>query len=73
MYPACFESQQQYDDWLKADRLIYAKIRDTAFCIDCTPSYATAMRSQGRCEHPEVKFYRKGTAFMGEVGGYGAR
>lgn len=29
------------------------------FCTDCTPEFQKEMREQGRCENPEIKFYRE--------------
>jgi len=77
MFPACFESQEQYDKWLEADNSTYhyhggthgADRRATPFCIDCTPTYAALMRLAERCEHPEVRFYRSGKAFRGGTTG----
>lgn len=74
MHPKCFENQEQYDAWLSADNDAYhykGGVRHTPICTDCTPSYATAMRIAGRCEHPEVKFCRSGKAYKGIVSGNG--
>jgi len=69
-YPACFESQRQYDDWCAAAKSVYhyEKGRMTPICTDCTPDYARSMQEAGRCQHEhEVKFYRVGKAFMGKL------
>ena len=28
------------------------------FCEDCTPEFQAEMKKQGRCENPEIVFYR---------------
>ena len=66
-YPACFECQEQYDEWNRAADNVYhfgARPR-VSFCTDCTPMYAAQMRAEGRCEFREVRFYRCGNAYMG--------
>ena len=72
-YPACFESQEQYDQWINADNVARRSGGDyrgnnTLICADCTPSYAASMRLQGRCEHTEIRFYRAGKAYRGGDG-----
>lgn len=68
-YPACFESEEQFSDWSAAAKQVYhyKHGRMTPYCTDCTPAYAAQMQREGRCEHPEVKFYRFGHAFMGKL------
>lgn len=64
--PACFDSDAQWQEWLKAAQGCRASVgrkdgRDgPQYCIDCTRSYAERMRAAGRCEHPETQFNAKG-------------
>ena len=51
MKPSCFESEQQFSGWLQLFKVTNSD--NLNFCQDCTPSYATAMRTCGRCEHPD--------------------
>ena len=65
--PPCFQDKAQYDDWNRAADNVYhygARQR-VSYCTDCTPSYARKMRSEGRCEHKEVRFFRCGNSYMG--------
>lgn len=58
-YPRCFDSQEQFVLWIKADtygRNGYEKKVLSSYCEDCLPSHALKMRKEGRCEHPEVFF-----------------
>jgi hypothetical protein len=66
-YPACFETQEQFDQWNKAADNVYhygARARPS-YCTDCTPDYSKRMQREGRCEYPDIKFYRCGNSFMG--------
>lgn len=59
--PKCFDTEVQYINWIEADSITanrYGASKYDAgfFCKDCTPAYAEAMRAEGRCEHPDVKF-----------------
>lgn len=66
-HPKCFDSQQQYDEWHNVATSVYHYKHDrvTPYCVDCTPEYAARMREAGRCEHPDVIFYRCGTSVIG--------
>lgn len=66
-YPPCFDSNAQYQDWVKAaEEAEYDKRHPTNFCNDCLPEYKRRMLMEGRCEHPGVKFIRIGIkAFFG--------
>lgn len=73
MKPKCFESMSQYEAWQRADmalnstRHLRITQSETPVCADCTPTYAMAMRAQGRCEHPETIFKKTGEEFIGVI------
>lgn len=73
MKPKCFESLSQYEAWQRADmalnstRHLRITQSETPVCADCTPTYAMAMRAQGRCEHPETIFKKTGEEFIGVI------
>lgn len=51
-YPACFDSQRDYDLWARLARTTGDD--PTWPCIDCTKDFQRRMYREGRCEHPEV-------------------
>lgn len=56
-FPACFESQGQYDSWLEAARTAtHGKPLMMGACADCTPEFKQRMESCGRCENQHVYF-----------------
>lgn len=61
-YPRCFDSQQHYQWWLEA--LEECRIKEghpkPTYCSDCLPEFKKRMISEGRCEHPTVKFFKNG-------------
>lgn len=61
--PYCFDSEEQWQAWQKFDEI--TKSGPTQYCQDCTKEYAARMRQEGRCAHPEVKFYRVNGALVG--------
>ena len=63
--PACFDTDQQFQEWVAADINCYHKSHISLICTDCTPQYAERMRRAGRCEHPEVTFMKFHNAYMG--------
>lgn len=52
-YPKCFESAKQYREWKS-----YARVAQGSewVCTDCTPQFQARMKSEGRCENPQVQF-----------------
>lgn len=55
-FPACFDSQQQYDDWAEMAHYAYAVAGP---CTDCTPYFKTKMQFEHRCENPDIIFKTK--------------
>lgn len=54
-HPQCFNSADEYHQWLFLLQLSRENIR-VGFCIDCTPEYKMQMMREDRCEHPETQF-----------------
>lgn len=54
-YPACFNSQEDWDGWRLIARKTYIDKR-AGYCIDCTASYQARMVEEGRCEKPDIIF-----------------
>ncbi len=60
--PACFDSDEQYSDWLdkEADHQVPQRI-DSAepnYCFDCTWAHKAKMQLEGRCGFPKTIFVR---------------
>ena len=55
-YPPCFESKQQYQEWLEAERSAPTVPFRRNICEDCTSTYKSSMILKQRCvnEHLEV-------------------
>lgn len=70
--PACFESEEQYLGWLEQEFITGGGKHRLPICADCTLEYATRMRSDGRCERPEMVFDRNGNP-MYDAGTSGMR
>ena len=64
--PLCFADPGMFRLWLSSG--LRSK-QDSACgpCTDCTPSFQTRMKRQGRCAHPETMF---GLDAEGAVYGY---
>lgn len=61
--PPCFETQEQYDEWLEAAEEVARLAGDpdpVNYCTDCTPEYKAQMLSEGRCGFVRVKFIHLG-------------
>lgn len=62
MRPLCFDSDQQYSDWLdKADACPVPPRIDSGlpnFCFDCTWARKVSMTLAGRCAFPKTIFVR---------------
>lgn len=52
MKPTCFDSQEQYDQWIELARPSNLKMTPHAYCIDCTQEYQYEMIRARRCENP---------------------
>lgn len=57
--PLCFDSDDQFVDWLWFNaqiqkRNVHDRARD--ICVDCTPEYQGLMLEARRCAFPDVKF-----------------
>lgn len=56
-YPSCFNSVDDYLVWkYLALKTVKKKLADN-ICMDCSPEYKREMVKQGRCQHPETKFF----------------
>lgn len=61
--PPCFETQEQFDEWLEAAEEVARLAGDpdpVNYCTDCTPEYKAQMLSEGRCGFVRVKFIHLG-------------
>lgn len=54
MRPSCFDSDEQYLEWLGLCRL--SEHDPNNHCHDCSADYQYDMMKAGRCEHPETRF-----------------
>ena len=54
--PSCFESKQQYQEYMYWKRLSLETHLHRGVCADCTPEFKERMLSEGRCDHPETVF-----------------
>lgn len=54
LFPLCFTSREQYENWLEVARVIRPGSID--HCTDCTPEYQAKMKAAGRCEYPGTTF-----------------
>lgn len=52
MFPPCFDSQRQYDEWIEAARESRTKMHRHSHCNDCCQEYQYAMIRARRCENP---------------------
>lgn len=52
-FPACFESQSQYDAWREAANVCRPR---HGYCEDCTPEYQSRMLWESRCKYPRTEF-----------------
>ena len=57
--PRC-TSWKQYDSW----RELRPAAGLDGFCEDCTPEYQAEMCKVGRCDHPEILFYKDADGFI---------
>lgn len=68
LYPPCFESKRQYDDWLNAaDPELGSQPparrdwpKEPNYCRDCTREHRNEMRTAGRCLFPDTVFIEVG-------------
>jgi hypothetical protein len=51
-YPPCFSSQEQYSEWKTL--AVKSHLKNTFICVDCTPTYQSAMIKADRCRAPDV-------------------
>lgn len=59
MIPACFDSPEQYREWVAADEYSIkagARRARDGYCTDCTPTYKARMIEARRCEFPKTQF-----------------
>lgn len=56
-HPTCFDTDEQFVLWLQVDRYMHNHQGTISLvCEDCNPLFAEKMRTEGRCDHPEVVF-----------------
>lgn len=64
-FPACFESQEQYNQWIEAARSAKACMPYIMqACADCTPEFKQRMEACGRCENRHVEFKEDDDGFL---------
>lgn len=55
--PACFDSQENYNEWKKLARFPGSRVSSrVSVCADCEPEFQERMMACGRCENPEIVF-----------------
>ena len=62
--PACFDSQNQWDDWRHAARQA-PPANISTYCEDCTVDYQARMRAEKRCEWWHTQFFSEGKNVSG--------
>ena len=55
-YPPCFQSREQYRDYMWQSHKTSQPKDPMNYCLDCTREYKIQMRREKRCEHPETIF-----------------
>jgi hypothetical protein len=55
MKPRCFDSEEQWRNWVDAALAVPWGTADD-YCIDCTPTYQHQMKAEKRCAHPKTTF-----------------
>lgn len=55
-YPPCFESKNQYVEYMAQAVKVSQPLDDTNYCMDCSRKYKIEMLKEKRCEHPETIF-----------------
>lgn len=55
-FPPCFESEEQYKEYIHTVAKVGQPMDWTNYCMDCTHEYKLEMLKQKRCEHPETIF-----------------
>ena len=73
-FPKCFESLEQFEEWLRMARKSSPNSPFLSFCVDCTISYKRKMLEENRCEHPETQFkiFKNEDEELEDVGYYGS-
>jgi hypothetical protein len=61
--PSCID-QAPYALWLKASKRYKTGQLMSGFCTDCLPAFQKAKIAEGRCDHPDVKFYTDEDGFI---------
>ena len=51
-YPACFTSQQAFDEWTALAKIAR---EEASPCSDCTRRYRAKMQDEGRCDREVVR------------------
>jgi hypothetical protein len=54
--PKCFDSNEQYKQWIDLARQSGPIPSQVKACIDCNPKFQAEMNSVQRCENPFVQF-----------------
>ena len=63
-FPACFDSQAQYDSWREAANVCRPR---HGYCEDCTPEYQARMIETFRCKYPNTVFVGTGMSMVGNM------
>ncbi len=55
-YPKCFESKEQFDEWVSLANETRLPSPETNYCFDCTKEYQKYAAENGTCEKENVVF-----------------
>jgi hypothetical protein len=55
-YPPCFESKEQYKEYMWQSLRTNQPADPNNYCMDCTRKYKLKMLKEKKCEHPETIF-----------------
>ncbi len=61
--PPCMD-EREWEAWLRAAK--DASLKFVSPCSDCTPTFARAMRAEGRCDRPWAERLHAETVQEGE-------
>lgn len=48
-YPSCFDSKEEYESWLKHEKIVHTEPVRNLICEDCTACFQRQMRRENRC------------------------
>jgi len=52
-FPKCFETSEQYEEWLEQESVAHTKLFRKDICEDCNSCFKSQMVLEGRCVNPQ--------------------